>query len=94
MPTETRKTCARPGCQHDALVHDGYGCRGRAGVRDLRRDAEVRCSCPSYRTQAQQEAWDVLRITTQYERPEDFATAFQYIEALKGAALRVLELYP
>jgi len=88
MLTKTRENCARPGCQHDALVHDGYGCRGRAGVRDLRRDAEVKCSCPSYRTQAQQEAWEeaVAANELMLQCVEDNAKAV----ALK----HLLELYP
>jgi hypothetical protein len=91
MPTEIRETCARPGCQHVALVHDGYGCRGRAGVRDLRRDAEVKCPCPSYRTQAQQEAWENLRALLRATKIRD--VSWETNKALL-AAHHVCELYP
>ena len=91
----TDRVCARPGCGHQALVHDGYGCRGRAGVRDLRRDAEVSCPCPAYRTQAQQEAWEALETAIVLEFGVDFAEGTAYaFTPLGQAAADLLERYP
>ena len=62
----TEEVCARPGCRHDhmnALV----GSNVSLTVGPLVACCE--CPCPSYRTQAQQEAWEraaVLRLLEPY----------------------------
>jgi hypothetical protein len=45
--------CARPGCGHDARRHNGLGCL--YAVASEMPPAGF-CSCPGYRTPAQQEA--------------------------------------
>ena len=75
----TEEVCARPGCGHplrsrkafESVGHDAEGC------------LDEECSCPAYRTQAQQEAWEALaKVNQQHHFPP-----WTVIE-------RLLELYP
>jgi hypothetical protein len=73
------EVCARPGCGHRPGYH-----HGDTGCEAWDDEPRPRCRCSSYRTQAQQEAWDQLR---------------QWIGSWDGDTLsavgeRLLELYP
>jgi hypothetical protein len=77
------ENCARPGCGHPAtppigdyeaeFCHFGDGC--------------AECTCPAYRTQAQQEAWE--RVAYHLGNLDDYG-----VDDPAGMLRRLLELYP
>ena len=86
----TEEVCARPGCGHplrsrkafESVGHDAEGC------------LDEECSCPAYRTQAQQEAWEALATAIVLEFGVDFAEVTAYaFTPLGQAGADLLELY-
>jgi hypothetical protein len=78
----TEEVCARPGCGHEPKDHDVDGCLDCTDIALL--DFEYG-RCPSYRTQAQQAAW---------ERAERALGAVNSQNEHGDALIRLLELYP
>jgi hypothetical protein len=85
------ENCARPGCGHPAtppigdyeaeFCHFGDGC--------------AECTCPAYRTQAQQEAWEetATAFVIEFGIDLDEGTAYAFTP-LGQAVASLLELYP
>ena len=73
------ENCARPGCGHDHKM------LGRM-AHDIGTILCVQCPCPSYRTQAQQEAWESAA------RSSALTGAGGNVPV--GVLRRLLELYP
>jgi hypothetical protein len=84
--------CARPGCGHGPNYHDGVGC--------FHDDDDPGCPCPSYRTQAQQEAWEDAKASHEsYKSFPRFPATINLVDqdeldTLDSAVERLLELYP
>jgi hypothetical protein len=85
----TDRVCARPGCGCEITIHDAKGCRGpRYFVNATRSRLSHACSCPSYRTQEQQEAWERAAELA------DLDLAQMYPIDLVVLFNRLCELYP
>ena len=77
--------CARPGCGHGHVVARLFA--DRLVIRCPERISEspyIECSCPSYRTPEQQQAWDEARL----------ALGPAVTEVPARVVKRLLELYP
>jgi hypothetical protein len=83
------ENCARPRCGHRLDYHRGSGC--------FHFDAQPgkHCSCPSFRTQAQQEAWEetATAFVIEFGIDLDEGTAYAFTP-LGQAVASLLELYP
>jgi hypothetical protein len=79
----TEEVCARPGCGHEPKDHDVDGCLDCTDIALL--DFEYG-RCPSYRTEAQQEAWESAA------RSSALTGAGGNVPV--GVLRRLLELYP
>ena len=88
--------CARPGCGHprDEVLGDWLTPEGVLGVAEMGHDLDgcmhedaADCPCPSFRTQAQQEAWERLDGVMQGD-PE------LWPELVLDAAEKVWRAYP
>jgi hypothetical protein len=79
------ENCARPRCGHRLDYHRGSGC--------FHFDAQPgkHCSCPSFRTQAQQEAWEWAKESL---APGPYRDGPLGIGDREDVLVTLLELYP
>ncbi|MGA8428075.1 MAG: hypothetical protein WB801_10910 [Candidatus Dormiibacterota bacterium] len=68
--------CARPGCGHEASLHDPSG----GCVKRLPFSAQVDCPCPGYRTLEQDAAWAEVRNWRQDTFDDQLAEALDRLE--------------